>query len=409
MTTSSLLRRAALAAVLTAGALAGCSDPGAGLGGDDAPPDAPPPEPWVDPGTAEELFGPDLITDLELVIAPDDIARLEANPREYVPATINYQGGSFGPVGVRLKGVDSFLPIGQKPSFRVNVNEYIPDATFWGLKDLTFNNMKSDWSMMHDRLAYKVAREAGLVASRANHLVLTVNGQPYGLYSHVETIKERMISNHFDDSEGSLFEATDVDFQPQFVNRYELKAGPDDRSMISGLVNALALPDATQAIAAASAYVDIAHFQRFWAMETVIAQYDAFPYSLPGDDYFLYADPTTGKLWFIPWGMDETFLSAEFDPFRTNSVLAKRCQEAPACRQGYIDQVWQVLGIVEANGWDAERVRLTELLAPHIAADTRKPYSAQQVQEGQTQLRYFIRNRRATLTAMFNPTPPPGP
>lgn len=360
-------------------------------------------EPWEDPGESEQFLGYEVLPELELQLEPDAIAALAASPREYVPGTIVYQGRSFGPVGVRLKGQNSFQPIDQKPSFRINVDEYVEGVSFYGLHDLTFNNMASDWSQMHERLAYWVARQADLPASRANHAVLTVNGELYGLYANVETVKPRMIKGWFDDNDGPLFEATDVDFAPEFVDAYELDAGPDDRSLLEGLAGALTIADPDQALAAASEFIDIDHFQRYWALGTVIGQFDAFPFSLPGDDYFLYADPTSRKLWFIPWGMDETFFAADFSPLQIQSVLARRCMESQACFQGYVDRAWDLLALTEELGLEAERERVQEEIARHVADDTRKPFTADEVAEGQVQLGYFIRGRREILTGFLPP------
>jgi hypothetical protein len=360
-------------------------------------------EPWDDPGESEDFLGYQVLPELELQLDADAIASLEASPREYVPGTIVYQGRSFGPVGVRLKGQNSFQPIDQKPSFRINVDEYIEGVSFYGLHDLTFNNMSTDWSQMHERLAYWVARSAELPASRANHAVITVNGELYGLYANIETVKPRMIKGWFDDNDGPLFEATDVDFAPEFVDAYELDAGPDDRSLLEGLADALMIADADQAIAAASEFIEIDHFQRYWAMSTVVGQFDAFPFSLPGDDYFLYADPTSRKLWFIPWGMDETFFAADFSPLQIQSVLARRCMESPACFQGYVDRAWELLALTEDLGLEAERERVQEEIAPHVADDTRKPFTAEETAEGQVQLGYFIRGRREVLTGFLPP------
>ncbi len=363
-------------------------------------------EPWVDPGTSEQFLGYDVMPEVELTIAAEDVASLEAEPRTYVKAMITYRGQTFGPVGVRCKGQNSFLPFSEKPSLRINVDEYVENVSFYGLKDLTFNNMSSDLSMMHERLAYLVAREAGLPASRANHALLTVNGEAYGLYTNLETVKKRALSNWFDDNDGPLFKATDVDFTAELVGRYQLDSGPDDRSLLEGLAAALTIADPDQAMAAAAQYVDIAHLQRFWAMEAVIAQFDAFPYSFPGDDYMLYADPTSNKLWFIPGGMDETFLSGEFPVMQTQSVLAARCKESPACYQGLVDQIWEILALTEAIDLEGEKARVQEAITPHIEADSRKPYDATMIADGQMQLYYFIHGRRELLTAML---PPPTP
>jgi hypothetical protein len=261
----------------------------------------------------ELILGYEALPELELVVGDAEVASLLANPLTYVRAQIVFDGRSYGPVGVRLKGQNSFLPFDEKPSLRINVDEFVDGAKFFALDDLTLNNMSNDPAMMHERLAYYVAREAGIPASRATHARLTVNGEYYGLYTALEAVKRPMLERWFADGAGPLFEATDVDFAPQYVASYSLELGPDERGLLSGAASALTMADPDAAIAAAGSYVDIPQFFRYWAMVSVVGQFDAFPYSFPGDDYFVYADPTSARLHVLPWGMDETFFAADVD------------------------------------------------------------------------------------------------
>lgn len=356
---------------------------------------------------SEHFLGYDEMPRLEILVSPAGVAQLETQPFVYVPGTLVFEGRMYGPVGVRCKGQNSFLPFSQKPSLRINVSEYDLEAKFWGLKDLTLNNMSGDFSMMHERLAYLVMREAGVPASRANHLLLTVNGQFYGLYNNLETVKKKMVGRWFTDSEGPLFEATDVDFVANYISRYELESGPDDRSLLSGLAAALTMPSADAAMTGAGAFVDMNRFRRFWAVASVIAQFDSFPYSMPGDDYYVYADPTSSRLSFMPWGMDETFYSGQIDVTNVSSVLARRCKESPACFQAYQAEVWEVQALTEEIDLLGERERVMAQIAPYVQMDTRKPYTNEIVAESQGHLYWFISERRSKLNAMFSPPPPP--
>jgi hypothetical protein len=389
--------RRALAATftLTLGAgLCAC-----GVSGEELPP-------WTDPGTSDQLYDTEQIPELELVLEPDAIASLEAAPREYVRATIVSNGQSYGPVGVRLKGQNSFQPITAKPSLRIKIDAYIDGQTFFGVKDLTLNNMTSDPSQMHERLAYQVAREAGLVAPRCNYVQLTLNGELYGLYANVETIKPRMLGAHFEDNDGPLFKATDVDFLPSYVDAYQLESGPDDRTLIAGIADAMTVQPADAAVAATSRYLDMHHFQRFWAMESVVGQWDAFPYSMPGDDYYLYGDPTSNKAVLIPSGMDETFFASDVSPLRVSSVLATTCMASQSCFQDYVDQVWDIQAITESFGLDALRAHVEAQIDPVIARDSRRPFTDEQIENGQIQLGYFIRGRRQVLSGYLPPARP---
>ncbi len=359
---------------------------------------------------SERILGYDVMLELTLEVSPASAAALEVAPRTYVPATIVYDGRSYGPVGLRLKGQNSFQPFSQKPSLRINVDEYRSKARFFGLKDLTLNNMDNDFSMMHERLAYRVAREVGLPASRANHALLTVNGQFYGLYTNVETVKRVMIARHFANSAGPLYEGTDVDLVPGTIERFEHESGPDDRAMLRGLADALTSPEPEQALFVAGFYANLDQFRRFWAMSSVVGQFDGFPYSNPGDDYFVYIDPDSNLVHFLPWGMDETFYSSSHDVKQVHSVLARQCSASPACFEDYANQVWDVLATTERIDLLAERDRVAAQIAPWVALDLRKPYSTAEVLTYQAGVRYFLLNRRAQLTTMLPaPTREPRP
>ncbi|HUH04509.1 MAG TPA: CotH kinase family protein [Kofleriaceae bacterium] len=376
------------------------SGDGAPVGAED--PGAPPEEIPAAGDLTEVIMGYDRMPAIGIEIAPADMELLRVYPRTYVPAHLIYDGRRYGPVGLRLKGGNSFLPIDEKPSLRINVNEYIHGAEFFGLKDMTLNNMSEDFSMVHERLAYFVARHVG-PASRSNHALVTVNDQFYGLYTNLETVKDRILARWFDDNAGPLFEATDVDFAPQYIDAFELQDGPDDRRLLEAAAQALTDTQPDRAIAAASEFVNMGSFFAYWAMVAVIAQFDAFPYSVPGDDYFVYADPGTDQLWFMPWGMDETFYSAEHDVLQVSSILATTCLAVSTCRQAFVSEVWATLRMVEDLDWKGELERIVAEIAPHVTMDRRKPYADAMVAEFQQQMRWFISGRRITLEAMLGP------
>jgi len=354
----------------------------------------------------ERLLGYDVLLDVGITISAADMASLLDDPAQDVPGTLTIEGRSYGPVGVRLKGQNSFEPITAKPSLRINIDEYVPRAELFGLKDLTLNNMNNDLTMMHERIAYLVARQAGIPASRANHARVTINGVRYGLYVNVETVKHKLLTRWFTNAGGSLFEGTDVDFLPAHVAAYEHEAGSSSRALLTSLAAALQNADADAAIAAAGSYASIARFQDYWAMAIVIGQFDSMPYSNPGDDYLVYVDQATGKLTFLPWGMDETFYNASRDPTQIQSVLAVKCKASAACWQGVVDRAWALLSQTESLDLEDEVVDVAAQIHAEVALDTRKWYTTQQVYDHQGTMRTFVSGRRAKL-ATFLPPPTP--
>ena len=221
------------------------------------------------------------------------------------------------------------------------------------------------------------------------------------------TVKKRILRRWFPSDAGALFSATDVDFVAADIPFFELVSGPDDRSLLAGVATALTLTNADQAIAAAGAYVDMNEFLRYWATCAVIGQFDSFPYSNPGDDYFAYANPATQRLAFMPWGMDETFLSSAVHIVdRTYAPLARVCIASSACYQAFVDAVWDVLAKVEALGWVAARAQIAAQLAPLIAADTKRHHLDADVAHAQMDMWYFIHDRRAWIAMMIPPRSP---
>ena len=75
---------------------------------------------------------------------------------------------------------------------------------FFGLKTLTLNNMVQDPSMIHELLAYKVFRSAGVAAPRTGYAYLRVNGADYGVYLNIETLDTVMLPRWFDIDAASL-------------------------------------------------------------------------------------------------------------------------------------------------------------------------------------------------------------
>ncbi|HVT09352.1 MAG TPA: CotH kinase family protein, partial [Polyangia bacterium] len=357
---------------------------------------------------SERIMGYDVIPSFSLTIGADQMASLMTAPDTYVPVTLTFDGRAYGPVGVHLKGMQSFEPIDQKPSLHINIDKFVDGASFFGLKDITLNNMHSDASMMHERIAYWVARQVGGVpASRANHAWVTINGVPYGLYANVETVKKRILSQWFTDTSGPLFSATDVDFAAPYIPMFELVTGPDDRSALNGVAAAMTLGTPDEQITAAAQYVNLDQMTRFWAFCAIVGQFDSFPYSDPGDDYFTYDDPTTGRLWFMPWGMDETFLSGELDIVgKLWAPIAKSCMASPSCYQKYVNQVWELLGKVETLNWVAEHDRVAAQIAPYVAMDTRRHYTDAEVAHGQSDMGFFVSERRTHITTMIPPASP---
>ena len=129
----------------------------------------------------------------------------------YFPASVECDGVTIDPVGVRFKGNSSFSIPGVKKSFKIDFNVYDDDTTFVGLKKLNLNNGFKDPTMMRAKLFLDFAG-AFVPSIRAVHTRLYVNGTYWGLYTAVEQVDKTFAQSRFgDDEDGNLFKGAASD------------------------------------------------------------------------------------------------------------------------------------------------------------------------------------------------------
>lgn len=386
----------------------------------------------TEPDPSEALFDPAHVVEVSIEIAAADWDALRfqardvmellgpgchdaphASPYTYFPATVTVDGEKLATSGVRKKGFLGSASI-SKPSLKISFDEFVPGREAFGVEGITLNNSRQDPSLVKTCLAMKVFRDAGVPASRCNFAHVTVNGADLGVYVHIEPITKRFLGRHFADETGNLYEGQLSDFRAGWMDSYEKKTNESDpdRSDLDAVTNALGSADADLA-ANLGAVLDVEAFDRFWAAESLVAAWDG--YASNTNNHFVYHDPSTGKMAFIPWGPDMSF--DEDDPFlpasRPQSVSAKgavarRLYQVPATKAQYVDTMKGLLDTAwKEDALLAEIDRIQNMLAPVLGAGAAKANAAA---DG---VRAFVSGRRATIDAELSSPPawmfpPPG-
>jgi hypothetical protein len=138
-------------------------------------------------------------------------------------------------------------------------------------------------------------------------------------------------------------------------------------------------------------------------MCAVVGQLDAFPYSNPGDDYYVYADPDTQRLQFLPWGMDESFYAPDVDVKRVYSILATTCMQVPSCFDAFVARTWEAMDAVDSMDLLGRMAAIRSEIAPYVSMDTRKPYTDAKVTTYQNSMQSFVAGRRSQLEEYLPP------
>ena len=382
--------------------------------GPDTIPDAPEP--------AEAIFNDEELPVFTIKVSVDVANAMQAEyaggEHDWFEATFVYDEREYGPVGIRLKGENSFEAFRSKPSIKVDFNRFDASMEFLELEGFTLNNMNDDYSMMHERVVYRAYREAGIPAYRSNHALVYVqevdddgevrSDRFYGLYALLENANKDMMRRWFDDAEGSLWEIWDVDFYDNYVpcpNAYgsagcfQLEYGEENRDHIQAVADAMERTG-DAAIDAADPYLDWDAFVSYWAAGAVVGQFDGYPFANPGDDCHFYHDPTSDKLVFFPHGADETFYYPDNDPASVNGILAGRCKASAGCFQDWKDRTWEIHDISTEWDWLAYFDQVRDQIEPWVLEDTNHWYTDEYVVYYQQAMRDFIAYRETKLEGL---------
>ncbi len=245
----------------------------------------------------------------------------------FVPAEIFYEGIEWYRVGLRFKGNSSLASAWSsgilKLSFKLDFDEFeddypqIDNQRFYGFKKLSLKNNYEDKSMMREKVAGDVFRNAGLVASHTAFYTLYVDfgdGPVYfGVYTLVEEVDDTVLDTQFSDNDGNLYkpdgdtasfaEGTfDEDEYVKKTNEEEADFS-DVESLLSILHDDSRTTDAASWRTNLETVFDTDVFLKYLAANTVIQNWDA--YGRMTHNYFLYNDPETNKLTWIPWDNNE--------------------------------------------------------------------------------------------------------
>ncbi len=300
-------------------------------------------------------------------------------------AEVTIDGIHYAQWDVRLKGSASFDLMDGKPQFKVDVNQYLPEARFRGLKGFKLHNGNvMDPTRTRDYLSYQLARESGLMAPRVGWAELHVNGNYYGIYMMIEDYDNKMIEHAFpgDGDVGAIFEPNEGqggnpgwgDFcngNPAF--NYEEGPLPPDPLVLGALNSASAACGGAandNAVAQLWNFVEKDAFLTYMAWENLVNHTDG--YKAP-NNWRVYVGPDY-KVWLVPAGAEWTW---DFPPstWSFGGQLGSWCLQNTGCKRDYAIKVLEMADRVEDLDLETQFQDLTTWLDPVIDADPRSPHS----------------------------------
>ncbi|MFK8017885.1 MAG: CotH kinase family protein [Gammaproteobacteria bacterium] len=245
----------------------------------------------------------------------------------FVPADVFYNGTQWYRVGIRFKGNSTLQGSWRsgilKLSFKMDFDEFeddypqVDNQRFYGFKKFSLKNNYDDESLMRETVASDVFRNAGVPVSHTGFYTLYVdhgNGPEYfGLYTLVEEVDGEVLDTQFSSDDGNLYKPED--FGASFVEGsfdeeyFEKKTNEDEedwsdvQALFAALHNDTASTDPATWRTNLEAVFNVDGFLKYLAVNQVIQNWDT--YGKMTHNFYLYNDPDTSKLTWIPWDNNE--------------------------------------------------------------------------------------------------------
>ncbi len=344
---------------------------------------------------SEQLFDQTVLHEIDIEISDGSIALLDPPTDDRVPVRLTVDGTTVDDAGLRLKnGWGQFQPLDKKPGFSIETDEFVDDLLLFDVDRFTLGNATWDHSFVNEPLIYGLYAAAGIPAPRTALARVTVNGETFGLYVMRETYKQRMLTQHFADPTGNLYELTGVPGAPDMGLELRTNKSQGDTSDVAAVIEVVETASDEEYRAAIGELVDVDQLMTYWVIEALVGHHDGYAYDLgvPGlfpdaihppndpdafpNNFYVYHDPTSDRFVFLPHGADISLGMGAWStyevgpsapvllPPKDDATLAARLWEDPTFRTDFaervswvLDEIWDVPALIAQADRLADLVR----------------------------------------------------
>lgn len=319
----------------------------------------------------------------------------------FVPAAVFYNDNEWYKVGVRFKGNSSLQSTWSsgnlKLSFKLDFDEFedeypqIDNQRFYGFKKLSLKNNYNDKSMLREKVATDIFRDFGIASSHAGFYTVYVDhgdGPVYfGVYTLVEEVDDTLIDTQFSDNDGNLYkpDGDGASFaEGTFSESVFVKKTNEDEADYSDIESVFEALHADTRTTDAAAWregletiFDTDTFLKYLAVNTVIQNWDT--YGRMTHNYYLYNNPDTEILSWIPWDNNEALQTGNMQGSLALDFSDLNSSEWPLIGYLYADEIYKqtydsylqdvVNTVFNASIMQPKYATYSSLIAPYAAAE----------------------------------------
>lgn len=392
---------------------------------------------------SEALFDPDVIRRFDLTITQPSWDSINAQccptfwyciqpefgnnqtwNRDYYTADLTVDGQTFAGVGAHIKGgCGSSRNLSQKAGFKINLMWDDPNVAgcpaareFLNETHFTLNNEVQDATQTHDRMAYRLFRDAGVPAPRAVAVEVYVNGENWGPYVLVETADRRFYKKWMPTNNGMAYDTAPwcelnedevppgIDDPACFDREFDSRGAcdmvdpaedPTDWELLRTFTQNLQTMPAGMFYPEIESIMEYDNFLLETTSEGVLGHWDGYAFDLR-NNYRVYHEPTTDRWTMIPSGTDQTF-GSDVEPWSATGLLATRCLAEPECEDFFAANLGNMADLFEWLDFHSQALDIRAQIESLIAADPRKEYDLTQYDNANASTLVFIDGRPARI------------
>lgn len=283
---------------------------------------------------------------------PESKLRVQANMRIF--------GEQLNNVAVSMKGNASLTESGDKKSWKIDTDYFVPNQEFHNLKQLLFHNNFWDASLLREKMGYDMLDFAGVPTGKTAYVEIWIDivddnepGEYWGIYTMVERVDSKFVRNRLGQAKGigNLFKAdaqpgeeADLAYYGPNIEDYPKPRGETAYHLQTNLVEAdysdiihlcyvidgVQYETAQDFADALEPIFNVDGYLRYLAVIFTNLNLDTYPYT--GNNFYLYNNPSTGKFEILPWDNNNSWghFGGEFDfPLYGESCCMGPLQWAP--------------------------------------------------------------------------------
>lgn len=375
----------------------------------------------ADEPTASDLFDDRIVHELRLSMHSEDwtLLRLRFMENTFYPADLAWNGVVVRNVGVRSRGSGSRDP--HKPSLKIDVDRFVADQLFAGMKAFDLDNFRQDAGMMKEPVTMQFFRKMGIAAPRAVHARVFVNNDYIGLYAVLETLDKRFLKSALDQNDGYLYEFEWAnDFRMQWLgpdlSRYAGMFKPRTHETetpemlfetIENMIEAVNRSPRDTWEQVVARFLDFETFLVYLAVEMFLSDNDGFVGDWGMNNFYLYRFEDSDRFQFIPWDKDFNFHDVEREAFAgfDANVLTATAMRYPRLRGAYVSALRRCAAIAlepaadgSGPGWlEREIAREAAMIRPSAYDDPTKAYTNERFEQEVAWMLDFARKRSGQI------------